>query len=38
VFSVPTPLPDDPGALQLILRAAAAEIGKRRGAPTWYWP
>jgi hypothetical protein len=26
VFSIPTPLPDDPAALQLILRAAVAEI------------
>jgi transposase len=26
VFSVPAPLPDDPAALQLILRAAVAEI------------
>jgi transposase len=30
VFSVPTPLPDDPVALQLILRAAAAEIERLR--------
>ena len=30
MFSVPTPLPDDPVALQLILRAAAAEIERLR--------
>lgn len=30
MFSVPTPLPDDPAALQLILRAAAAEIERLR--------
>jgi hypothetical protein len=30
VFSVPTPLPDDLAALQLILRAAAAEIERLR--------
>ena len=26
MFSIPAPLPDDPAALQLILRAAMAEI------------
>ena len=26
MFSIPAPLPDDPAALQLILRAAVAEI------------
>jgi hypothetical protein len=30
VFSVPAPLPDDPAALQLILRAAVVEIERLR--------
>ena len=34
VFTIPTTLPEDPALLQQMLRAALAEIGKRRPEAT----